>query len=84
MPAHKHRSKSLRQANKRHARNSDVKTKIKSLTKKVISAETPEAAQKDLKVAISTIDKATKKGIIHKRTAARRVSRLAKKANKSA
>lgn len=84
MPAHKHRSKSLRQAKKRNARNSDVKTKIKTLTKKVVSAETPEAVQKELNAAVSTIDKAAKKGVIHKRAAARRVSRLAKKANRTA
>jgi small subunit ribosomal protein S20 len=84
MPAHKHRSKTMRQANKSKARNMDVKTQIKSLTKRVLSAETPEAAQKDLIAATSAIDKATKKGVLHKRTAARRVSRLAKKVNKPA
>ena len=84
MPAHKHRLKTLRQAKKSRERNTHVKSQIKSLTKKIDAAESPEAAEKALKATVSAIDKAAKKGVIHKRAAARRVSRITRKANKKA
>ena len=37
-----------------------------------------------IKAAVSAIDKAQSKGVIHKNTAARKVSRMAKRANKAA
>ena len=37
-----------------------------------------------MKAAVSSIDSAKSKGVIHKNTAARKVSRLAKRANKAA
>lgn len=40
-----------------------------------------EAMTTPLKAAQSVIDKAAKKGVLHKRTAARKISRLAKLAN---
>ena len=44
------------------------------------------AADKDaaIKAAVSAIDSAKSKGVIHKNTAARKVSRMAKRANKVA
>jgi small subunit ribosomal protein S20 len=84
MPAHKHRLKTLRQANKSQARNTQVKSRIKTLTKNVESADSPETAEKALKATVSAIDKAAKKGVIHKRAAARRISRITRKANKKA
>ena len=43
------------------------------------------AADKDaaVKVAVSAIDKAQSKGVLHKNTAARKISRMAKRANKA-
>ena len=87
MPSHKHRLKKIRQDEKRHAKNKQVKSKIKTLTKKVKSvAEAGEKneVEKLVSVAASAIDTAATKGIIHKRAAARRVSRLAKLKNKIA
>lgn len=84
MPSHKHREKSIRQDVKRQARNKQVKSKVKTLTKKVradIVSENSEGITTDLRNAVSAIDKAAKKGTIHKRTAARKISRLAKAAN---
>ena len=62
-------------------RNKVIKTKIKTLTKKLeaaIVAGDKVAAQAALVAATSEIDKATTKGVYHKNTASRKVSRLSK------
>lgn len=68
-------------------RNKAVKTELKTLVKKVdaaIAEGNKEAASAAVLVATSKIDKAAKKGILHKNTAARKVSRLNKAVNKLA
>ena len=65
-------------------RNKMIKSKVKTETKKVISAVNASdkvAAAAQLIVAISEIDKAKSKGIFHKNTAARKVARLTKLVN---
>ena len=57
---------------------SEIKTKIKTL-KSFISLKNKEKAGEELKKLISKIDKATNKGIIHKKTASRWVSRISKR-----
>ena len=57
-----------------------VKTRI-SKTEKLIAAGDLEAAKKEAVEAISTLDKAAKKGIVHPNNAARRKARLVKKLN---
>ena len=62
-------------------RNKMIKSKIKTLVKKVeaaIAAGDKAAAQAALLVATSEIDKACSKGVFHKNTASRKVSRLSK------
>jgi small subunit ribosomal protein S20 len=81
---HKSAEKRARQNEKRRLRNKSVKTRIKHVTKQVRSAAdgaSKETIAIDLKSAQSAIDKAAKKGVIHKRTAARKISRLSKLAN---
>jgi len=71
-------------AEKKAARNKAIKSKVKTYVKKVeaaIEANDVEAAKAALLVATSEIDKATKKGIYHKNTSARKVSRLTKAVN---
>lgn len=66
------------------ARNKAIKSTVKTTIKKVeaaIAANDKEVAQKALVEAISTIDKATKKGVYHKNTSARKISRLTKAVN---
>ena len=68
-------------------RNKMVKSKVKTLVKKVeaaIAAADKAAAATALKNAVVAIDKAAVKGIFHKNTAARKVSRLTKAVNKIA
>lgn len=68
-------------------RNKMVKSKVKTLTKTVeaaVAAADKNAAATALKNAVVAIDKAAAKGIFHKNTAARKVSRLSKAVNKMA
>ena len=81
MANHKSALKRARQSEDRRLRNKAVKTRVKNVTKDVLAA-TAETAADDLKAAQSAIDKAAKKGVIHGRTAARKISRLTKIAAK--
>lgn len=70
-------------AEKRHARNVAVKSSTRTFVKKaraVINTNAAEA-QDDIRAAISALDKAAKKGVIHKNNASRRKSRLMKAFN---
>jgi small subunit ribosomal protein S20 len=65
-------------------RNKAIKSKVKTSIKKVdaaIAASDKEAAATALVEAISTIDKATSKGVYHKNTSSRKISRLTKAVN---
>ena len=87
MPSHKHRQKKIRQDEKRHDRNVKVRSEIKTLSKKArVAAVSEETVDMDklVREASSAIDSAAIKGVIHKRAASRRVSRLAKLKNKTA
>ena len=69
---------------KKAERNKSIKSTVKTSIKKVevaIEAKDKEAAVAALQNAISTIDKAATKGVYHKNTAARKVSRLSKAVN---
>jgi len=65
-------------------RNKSVKTRLKSIVKDVrlsVSENSKEAALKELDMAKSNIDRAAQKGVIHKKTASRKISRLSKLVN---
>ncbi|MDE7018859.1 MAG: 30S ribosomal protein S20 [Lachnospiraceae bacterium] len=68
-------------------RNKAIKSGVKTSVKKVtaaIAANDKEAAKAALVAATATIDKAASKGVFHKNTASRKVSRLAVAVNKMA
>lgn len=68
-------------------RNKAIKSGVKTAIKKVYAAiegNDKEAAKAALTAATSAIDKATKKGIYHKNTSSRKVSRLNKAVNQMA
>ncbi len=79
MANHKSALKRARQNENRRLRNKSVKTRVKSVVKAVRTAGDDAAAKLD--EAKSVIDKAAKRGVIHKRTAARSISRLSKHVN---
>ena len=83
MANHKSALKRHKQSEVRAARNRAAKTRIRNVVKDVraaIKANDPEKAQL-LSVAASTLGKAAGKGVLHKKNAARKISRLAKAIN---
>jgi small subunit ribosomal protein S20 len=76
--------KRARQNEKRRLRNLQIKSTIKSHVKKVrnaISKKDAEGARKALLKAIPLIQKAHSKGVFHKNTSARKISRLTLEVN---
>ncbi len=66
------------------ARNKSIRSAVKTSIKKVeaaVAENNKEQAKAALPVAISTISKATSKGVYHKNNCARKVSRLTKAVN---
>jgi small subunit ribosomal protein S20 len=81
---HKSALKRARQNEDRRLRNKSVKTNVKNIVKEVrlaASETSKEARLKKLDTAKSKIDKAAKKGVIHKKTASRKISRLSRLIN---
>jgi len=81
---HKSALKRARQNEIRRLRNKSVKTKTKNIVKDVrlsVTESSKEEALKKLDMAKSDIDRAAQKGVIHKKTASRKISRLSKLVN---
>ena len=77
--------KRARQAIKRTAANHARKSRLRSYTRKVeeaLAAGDKDAALKALKAAEPELMRGASKGVIHRNTAQRKVSRLAKRASK--
>ncbi|MEN6374277.1 MAG: 30S ribosomal protein S20 [Smithella sp.] len=84
MATHKSAEKRDRQSVKRRERNISGKSAVKTRIKSVLSAvgtKDRDAAANALKAAVPAIDKAAAKGVIHKKNASRKISRLTKKIN---
>lgn len=73
--------KDIKRNLKRRLRNQSAKAALKTHVKKVRHAS-EENVSAALVVALSALDKAAQRGIIHPNQAARRKSRIAKAANK--
>jgi small subunit ribosomal protein S20 len=74
-----------KQSGQRRLRNAGVKSRIKTAVKKLeqsFEGGTAETARPLLVQAVSLIDRAGSKGVLHPRSAARKISRLSKKAHK--
>lgn len=86
MPNIKSQKDRVIQAEKEALRNKAIKSNLKTVVKKANAAIVADAGDKDaaVKAAVKAIDTAKSKGVLHKNTAARKVSRLAKRANKAA
>lgn len=86
MPIKKSAKKALRQAQKRTLRNKAIKENYKKLIKKSrkeMAAKKKQEVAKTLSEISSTLDKAAKRGVIHKNKAARIKSRLMKRLKKT-
>jgi small subunit ribosomal protein S20 len=78
MATSKQAKKRIRTSEKARLANKATRTAMRSAVRKVLAAESKEAAQAGLPLAAKRIDKAAKQGVIHKNTAARTKSRLAR------
>lgn len=78
MPNIKSAKKRVKVQETKALRNKAIKSELKTVVKKAQTAEDKEAA---VRVAIKKIDQATAKGILHKNTAARKKSALARTLN---
>ncbi len=83
MPNLQNAKKALRQAKKRTALNQARKAKFRTAIKNSLKASTAEDIKKSIILAQQALDKAAKHGTIKKNTAARKLSRLMKKVNKT-
>ncbi|MEK7864526.1 MAG: 30S ribosomal protein S20 [Nitrospirota bacterium] len=90
MPAKAAKKKNLsvikraRQAEKRNLRNASIRSKIKTVSKRIeeaITEKNQENVKKFLREIIRTVNSAVSKGVLHKNTASRKISRLSKLAN---
>ena len=87
MANHKSAKKRARQALKRRDRNRHVRSEMRTAVKKVrsaIEAGDGDGATTSLKQAESLLRRASTKGLVHWKTASRKISRLTKATNKVA
>ncbi|MBW6513405.1 MAG: 30S ribosomal protein S20 [Candidatus Syntrophosphaera sp.] len=82
MPQHKSPLKRMKTDAKRQARNNYVKHTLRTLDKQIRTDMPAEEKKAMLDRIYSELDKAAKKGVIHKRTASRRKARVAAFMNK--
>ncbi|ODS31072.1 MAG: 30S ribosomal protein RpsT [Candidatus Scalindua rubra] len=85
MPNSKSAKKKVRKDIKRRMRNREAKSALRTQIKKFVLAvksNNIEEAEKNLSLASKKLDKVAAKRIIHKNTASRKKSRLAKILNK--
>ena len=84
MATHVSAQKRARQSEEKRLRNTALKSLLKTSAKKVLLAveeKNVEEARKALAHAVPIIQKIASKKVIHKKTAARKISRLARKVN---
>ena len=85
MPNIKSAEKRLRQTAVRQARNVPVRTRARTAVKAAATAIADGSADRDdaVREAVSALDRAAQKGVIHPNAAARRKSRLMRRASAS-
>lgn len=82
MAHHKQALKRQRQSERRHARNQSYKSRMKTMIKKALDAAKsadPRVKAEALSMAESEIRHVAQKGVIPKKRASRKVSRLARR-----
>ena len=82
MANHKSSKKRILRNNKRNVINSNRISRIRTYIKKVeteISSENKDKANEAFKIAMPEIQRGVSKGLIHKNTASRKLSRLSNK-----
>ena len=76
--------KAIRQNEKHRTRNQKIRSRMRTFVKKadvLIASGNKDEAAEVVQAAVSEIDRAAQKGVIHRNNAARRKSRLVKRFN---
>jgi len=84
LATHKSAIKQDRKSKNRRMRNVSIKSYVKTMIKRVrkaVDQKDMEGATEALAKTIPALDKAASKGVIHKKTASRKISRLTKRVN---
>ncbi len=84
MANHKSAIKRAGQSEEQRVRNRSRKTRMKNIIRgleEVLADKSPEKAAEQLKKAVSIIAKTASKGVIHRNTASRKISRLTRRVN---
>lgn len=84
MANHASAIKRHKQSEQRRARNASVKSALRTAVKRVkdaVAAGKADEAKASLEKAVSVLDKAASKGVLHRNNASRRISRLTKEVN---
>jgi small subunit ribosomal protein S20 len=87
LPITKSAKKEMRKTERRTVVNKSARSRAKTMVTKTenqLAAGDLEGARATMTTAISALDRAAEKGVIHANNAARRKSRLMKKADKAA
>jgi small subunit ribosomal protein S20 len=85
MNKHPSAQKRHRQSLKRHARNQAIRSRVRTFVKRVresIDAHDAGSAAELLPGATRALDRAVTKGVLHRNTAARKISRLTRAVRK--
>ena len=86
MPITKSAEKRVRSSERRRLRGKSVRSQVKTniiKAEKLIFSGEVKTAQEIVQTAITSLDRAAEKGLIHQNNAARRKSRLMKKLNQA-
>lgn len=86
MANHPSALKEARNSKKRHARNQGTLSLLKTLIKKMntaLASKKKDEANELLAQTVSVLDRAVSKGVVHRKTASRKASRLTLKVQKS-
>lgn len=84
MANHKSALKRAKQNEVKRMRNMGYKTQVKKAVKEVraeVADDSGDKATESLRKAVSTIQKVASKGVIHRKKASRKISRLARQVN---
>ena len=81
MDRHPQQIKRERQDVKRRAKNISDMSRLRTQIKRVLESTEKDKAQTEYTIAVSYIDKAANKGLLHKNTAGRRKSKITRHLN---
>ncbi len=84
MATHKSALKRAKQNEVKRLRNMSYKTQVKKAVEEVrdaVAGNSEDQAKESLQKAVSTIQKSASKGVIHRKKASRKISRIARQVN---